>query len=247
MKLLLFDIDGTLLKPIGSGREHIEYVLGKLCDKPISTEGVAFSGRTDPQILEETLLLAGFGPKHTSDLLPVALAHYTDHATYASNEVHPSDGVRALLEHLRNIETVQLALLTGNVRVTAYRKLAAARMDHLFPFGAFGCDHADRNRLPAIAAARALDYCGKAFPGHEIVIIGDSVHDITCGLDIGALSVAVATGYTSYHDLGSANPDVLLHDLTDIDLFCNQTGINDRAGTKKNSYTTGNLCDQTVH
>ena len=247
MKLLLFDIDGTLVKPIGSGREHIEYVLSKLCGKPISTERVSFSGRTDPQILEETLTLAGLEPKQISDLLPVALARYSDHATYASNEVHPSDGVRALLEHLRTIETVQLALLTGNVRLTAYRKLAAARMDHLFPFGAFGCDHADRNRLPAIAAARALDYCGRAFPGHEIVIIGDSVHDITCGLDIGALSVAVATGYTSYQDLKSANPDVLLRDLTDIDLFCKQIGICKRPGIKKNSYTTGNLCDQPVH
>ena len=247
MKLLLFDIDGTLVKPIGSGREHIEYVLSKLCGKPISTERVSFSGRTDPQILEETLTLAGLEPKQISDLLPVALAQYSDHATYASNEVHPSDGVRALLEHLRTIETVQLALLTGNVRLTAYRKLAAARMDHLFPFGAFGCDHADRNQLPAIAAARALEYCGKAFPGHEIVIVGDSVHDITCGLDIGALSVAVATGYTSYQDLKSANPDVLLRDLTDIDLFCTQTGIDKQPGIKKNSYTTGNLCDRTVH
>ena len=229
MKLLLFDIDGTLVKPIGSGRAHIEYVLTNLCDKPISTEGVSFSGRTDPQILGETLQLAGFGPTQISDLLPVALARYSDHATYASNEVHPSNGVCALLEHLRTIETVQLALLTGNVRLTAYRKLAAARMDHLFPFGAFGCDHADRNRLPAIAAARALEYCGKVIPGHEIVIIGDSVHDITCGLEIGALSVAVATGYTSYQDLRSANPDVLLRDLTDIDLFCTQTGINKQA------------------
>ena len=247
MKLLLFDIDGTLVKPIGSGREHIEYVLSKLCGKPISTERVSFSGRTDPQILEETLTLAGLEPKQISDLLPVALAQYSDHATYASNEVHPSDGVRALLEHLRTVKTVQLALLTGNVRLTAYRKLAAARMDHLFPFGAFGCDHADRNRLPAIAAARALDYCGKAFSGHEIVIIGDSVHDITCGLDIGALSVAVATGYTSYQDLRSANPDVLLQDLTDIDLFCDQIGINIQPGIKKDSYTTGNLCDRTIH
>ena len=120
-------------------------------------------------------------------------------------------------------------------------------MDHLFPFGAFGCDHADRNRLPAITAARALEYCGKAFPEHEIVIIGDSVHDKTCGLDIGALSVAMATGYMSYQDLKSANPDMLLRVLTDIDLFCNQIGIKKQPGIKKDSYATGNLFDQTIH
>lgn len=225
MKLLLFDIDGTLLKPIQSSRRHIEYALGELCGRSISTQGVSFSGRTDPQILEEILHLAGFGPEETEDLLPVALERYTAHATYVSDEVESSDGVVELLEYLKPNKCVQLALLTGNVRVTAYRKLAAARLDDLFPFGAFGCDHADRNKLPAIAATRALEHCGRTFVKDDIVIIGDSVHDITCGQEIGALSVAVATGFTSYQDLKSAKPDVLLQDLTDIDDFCHQAGI----------------------
>ncbi len=225
MKLLLFDIDGTLLKPIQSSRRHIEYVLGELCGQSISTQRVTFSGRTDPQILEDTLHLAGFSPEETEDLLPIALKHYTAHATYLSDEVEPSDGVVELLEYLKPNTCVQLALLTGNVRVTAYRKLAAARLDDLFPFGAFGCDHADRNKLPAIAAARALKHCGRTFVKDDIVIIGDSVHDITCGQEIGALSVAVATGFTSYQDLKSAKPDVLLRDLTNIDDFCHQAGI----------------------
>ena len=226
MKLLLFDIDGTLLKPIRSGRQHIEYVLGELCGQAISTEGVAFSGRTDPQILKDTLLMAGFTPEKINELLPVALKHYSNHATYTSEEVEPSDGVVELLEYLQPNEHIQLALLTGNVRVTAYRKLAAAQLDRLFPFGAFGCDHADRNKLPAIASSRALEYCGKAFTGKNIVIIGDSIHDITCGRDIGALSVAVATGFTSYESLNSANPGVLLKDLTNIDDFRSLVGIN---------------------
>ncbi|MCY3629466.1 MAG: HAD hydrolase-like protein [Rhodothermaceae bacterium] len=225
MKLLLFDIDGTLIKPIQSSRIHIEYVLGELCGRSISTQGVSFSGRTDPQIFEETLHLAGFSPEETEDLIPIALKRYTAHATYVSDEVESSDGVVELLEYLKPNKSVQLALLTGNVRVTAYRKLAAARLDDLFPFGAFGCDHADRNKLPAIAASRALKHCGRTFVKDDIVIIGDSVHDITCGQGIGALSVAVATGYTSYQDLKSAEPDVLLQDLTNIDDFCHQAGI----------------------
>ena len=225
MKLLLFDIDGTLLKPIQSGRKHIEDVLEKLCGQPISTRGVPFSGRTDPQILEDTLLLSGFAQKQVDSLLPTALKQYTAHATYVSDEVEPLDGVRELLEYLHPNRHVQLALLTGNVRTTAYRKLVAVQLDHLFPFGAFGCDHADRGKLPAIAAARAQEYCSRTFSGNQIVIIGDSVHDVTCGREIGALSVAVATGFTSIQNLQSAHPGALLQDLTNIDDFCNLAGI----------------------
>ncbi len=225
MKLLLFDIDGTLLKPILAGRKHIEQVLGELCNRPISTDGVLFSGRTDPQILTDTLALSGFTSTEIENLLPLALKRYADHATYLPEEVESSDGVSELLKHLRKNRRVQLALLTGNIRKTAYRKLAAAQLDHLFPFGAFGCDHADRSQLPAIAASRAMSYCGRSFMGENIVIIGDSVHDITCGQGIGALSVAVATGFTSYHDLKSAKPRVLLKDLTNINAFCQQIGL----------------------
>lgn len=230
MKLLLFDIDGTLLKPIQSGRRHIEDVLEKLCGRPISTQGVAFSGRTDPQILEDTLLLAGFTIEQVYRLLPTALKHYTAHATYVPDEVESLAGVQELLGYLHLNRQVQLGLLTGNVRLTAYRKLVAAGLDHLFPFGAFGCDHADRGKLPAVAAARALEYCKREFTGNQIVIIGDSVHDVTCGREIGALSVAVATGYTSVQELQSAAPSVLLRDLTSIDEFCGLIGIREGSG-----------------
>lgn len=224
-KLLLFDIDGTLLKPIHSGRGHIESVLKDLCGRSISTRGVSFSGRTDPQILEDTLLLAGYDPEEINRLIPLALKRYIAHATYLPDEVEPSDGVVDLLAYLHASDEVQLALLTGNVRVTAYRKLAAVDLDNLFPFGAFGCDHANRSQLPAIATARALDYCGKKFEGHDVVIIGDSTHDVTCGRGIGALSVAVATGYTSIQELKAVQPGVLLKDLTDISDFCRRTAI----------------------
>ncbi len=230
MKLLLFDIDGTLLKPILSGRRHIEHILQELCNQPVSTEGVTFSGRTDPQILTDTLARSGFTMEEIERLLPHALKRYADHATYLPDEVESSDGVEELLKHLRHNQQVQLALLTGNIRVTAYRKLAAVQLDHLFPFGAFGCDHSDRDKLPSIAASRALEYCGKSFMGENIVIIGDSVHDVTCGQEIGALSVAVATGYTSYQDLESAKPRVLLQDLTNISTFCHQVGIPSNSG-----------------
>ncbi|MCY4223262.1 MAG: HAD hydrolase-like protein [Bacteroidetes bacterium] len=225
MKLLLFDIDGTLIKPIYSGRQHIETVLEQVCGQPITTQGVAFSGRTDPQILRDTLRLAGYSPEAMDRLIPVALEQYAAIATYCSEEVVLMDGVGKLLDYLASKSNVQLALLTGNIRVTAYRKMVAADVEHLFPFGAFGCDHADRNQLPAIAQQRALQYCGQPFTGKEIVIIGDSIHDITCGREVGAMSVAVATGFTSVQQLRSENPHVLLRDMTNVSEFCRLIGL----------------------
>jgi len=225
MKLLLFDIDGTLVKPINAGRQHIEDVLGQLCGKIISTQGVTFSGRTDPQIFEDTLQLAGYSAIEMRELIPDAIRLYSTIATYVPEDVQLTNGVAELLDFLKSNQNVQLALLTGNIRVTAYRKLSAVQVDYLFPFGAFGCDHADRSQLPEIAMMRGRKYCGTSFTGHDIVIIGDSVHDVTCGRNIGALSVAVATGFTSYQDLMSENPDVLLRDMTGIEHFCSSIGI----------------------
>jgi len=225
MRLLLFDIDGTLVKPIYSGRQHIETVLEQLCGQPISTEGVAFSGRTDPQILRDTLRLAGYSSDFMDQLIPIALEKYATIATYSNEEVELLDGVEELLDSLKSNPKVQLALLTGNIRVTAYRKMAAADIEHLFPFGAFGCDHSERNQLPAIAQARAMQYCGRSFTGQDIVIIGDSIHDITCGQEVGAMSVAVSTGFTSYQQLMSENPNVLLRDMTNVSEFCKLIGV----------------------
>lgn len=222
MKLLLFDIDGTILHAHGSGRRSVEAALEGVAGQPISTEGIPFSGKTDPQILREVLEANGLAPETVQSILKDAVQAYTEAAradlSVAQVEVYP--GVAELIGRLAKRDDVQLSLLTGNVEEMAYAKLDAGRINStLFPFGAFGSDHADRYQLPAIARDRALSHTGRTFDGADIVIIGDTKHDILCGRSIGVTSIAVATGHYSREDLAPHGPDHLFDDLTDHDAF----------------------------
>ncbi len=219
MKLLLFDIDGTLLHANGTGRTAVERALSDLCGCPISTQAVGFSGKTDPQIMREILEANGLDPE--PKLVDEALSVYesTAHATFDPQAVDALPGTADLLSRLANLTTIQLGLLTGNIESMAYKKLTAVAFDHHFSFGAFGSDHADRPQLPAVAVQRAQDHTGRRFGRGQVVIVGDTEHDIRCGEGIGAFSVAVCTGRFARHELAPHEPDVLLDDLSNPDVF----------------------------
>ena len=221
MKLLLFDIDGTLVFTHGVGRRAVEAALERIFGRPITTAGVTFSGKTDPQIIKEVLeqnllpaelIAAGFSR---------AVQAYAEEMEQALRgaRVDVLPGAHALLERLHADPGVRLALLTGNLEPLAYSKLAAVGLDAFFPFGAFGSDSSRRDDLPAIAVARATAATGRTFSGKDIVIIGDTEHDIRCGRAVGALSVAVCTGNYSRSDLLRHEPDVVFDDLSDHDGF----------------------------
>lgn len=138
--------------------------------------------------------------------------------------IHPSGvevlpGVPDLIAGLHERDDVQLGLLTGNLEPLAYRKLDAAGLAGYFPFGAFGSDHADRYQLPPIAVERAQAFTGRRFEGSDVVIIGDTEHDIGCGRDIGAFSVAVCTGRFDRACLSAFGADILFDRLDDYDAF----------------------------
>lgn len=221
MKLVLFDIDGTLLMTHGIGRRLLERTLSQLLSRPVTSHGVSFSGKTDLQILRELFLLNGCPEAQALRLLPEALNRYVDlfRAEITPSEVRILPGVRTLLDRLCADDAALVGLLTGNHRTTAYLKLGAAGLADYFPFGAFGSDHADRGQLPALAARRAAAHNGHAYAGHNIIIVGDSRHDILCGRGVGAYSVAVCTGLTARAALSQHKPDLLLDDLTDTELF----------------------------
>lgn len=221
MKLILFDIDGTILMTKGLGRLLLEDVLIPLFDRPITAERISFSGKTDPQIVQEILVQNGFSAQEASALTPDVLDRYIEKARQAITPRHVEvlPGVRALIDRLAAQDAVQLALLTGNHHITAYLKLEAAGLAAYFPFGAFGSDHADRAALPPIAVRRAHAYNGRTYAGKDVVIIGDSENDVRCGRGIGAFSVAVCTGFTTRDALAAEAPDVLLNDLCDETLF----------------------------
>lgn len=137
------------------------------------------------------------------------------HRLLDPEDVSVLPGVRPLLETLGTQPDIQLALLTGNLEPMAHLKLEAVGLDGYFPFGAFGSDDEDRNKLPAVALARAHTHTGRWFPPESVFIIGDTVHDVTCSRSIGCRTVIVCTGTYSRQELEPHGPDLLLDDLSD--------------------------------
>ncbi len=217
MKLFLFDIDGTILRTHNVGRHALEDALAEVVGRPLPTAGVSFSGKTDPQILREILESHGLEEEtHDGDferILDAYMNHMRSVLTPERFELLP--GVAELIPRLASMPDVRLGLLTGNVKPMAYFKLEAVGLAQYFPFGAFGSDHAERRRLPALAVERARALTGRTFTGKDVVIIGDTEHDIDCGRGIGACSVGVCTGRFSCEELAAHHPDLLLPDLSD--------------------------------
>lgn len=222
MKLLLFDIDGTLLTTNGAGRPAVEAALSEIAGVDISTEGISFSGKTDPQILREVLAHNGADEALLNGRFSEAVESFrtTMHRVFDPDGTDALDGATALIDRLHDDDRFQLALLTGNLQEMAYLKVGAIGFDDAhFPFGAFGSDHENRNELPAIARQRALTYTSRAFPDADVFIIGDTPRDIECGRLGGCRTVAVPTGRFDRATLAEHEPDILLDTLANADAF----------------------------
>lgn len=216
-RLVLFDIDGTLLSAGRAARDSILAALSAVLGWRGSADGNDFSGKTDPQILRE-LVLDSVGPERFETTLDAVLDRYVDELErrLTPEAVVPKPGVPALLERLAREPNVTLALLTGNIERGARMKLEPPGFNRYFPFGAFGDDSADRYRLPALAVARARERTGRDFSGGSVVIIGDSIHDVACGRSLGARAIAVSTGPTPAEKLAAERPDALFADFSDV-------------------------------
>jgi phosphoglycolate phosphatase len=221
MKLILFDIDGTILLTAGAGRRAIVAALGEEVGDTVAFGRVRFDGKTDPQIVTELLEAAGHPGPHGSDRVSAICRRYVE---LLANELERHTGrttvmpgVYPLLDRLE-AEGVVLGLLTGNVAQGAALKLRSAGLDpSRFRVGAYGSDSAHRPDLPPIAARRAEAYFGRVPAGPEVVIIGDTPADIACGECIDARAVAVATGGYSVADLAACGPHAVFEDLSETD------------------------------
>jgi len=221
-KLVLFDIDGTLVLTGGAGIRAMnrageaELGLSNLLD------GVPVAGRTDWIILHDALTKAGH------DLDEDLFVRMRDaHIRYLREEIdQPGDGVkdvmpgiRELLPVLQSREDVFLGLLTGNFEEAARIKLGHFDLWDYFRCGAFGDDAADRNKLVPFAVDRARE-CGLgSFDYGEVVVIGDTPHDVACAVAVGAMPVAVATGNFTVDQLRATGAPIVLEDLSDTAAF----------------------------
>lgn len=218
-KLLLFDIDGTLLSAKGAARPVVLETLLEFFGTSSAWEGYAFAGKTDPQIFRELALAAGVPVERLDSTLPTALDAYARRldARLEPEHVHLKPGTRELLAALSADTSVTVGLLTGNLESCARTKLRHPRIDHHFLLGAYGSDHADRYELPPIALQRAERVTGHRFLGSDTVIIGDSIHDVRCGRKLGVRSVAVLTGPTPRAELECEQPSAILNDFANLD------------------------------
>ncbi len=219
-KLVLFDIDGTILLSAGAGRRAILAAIASATGIEGELPAIRFDGKTDPQIVVELLTAAGHPRAREPGTIAAVLDRYVNHleGDLALNghctRVMP--GIPALLDALEAEAGVLLGLLTGNVAPGATLKLRAAGLDPArFRVGAYGSDHADRPCLPPIAVKRAEPIAGRTMRGEEVVIIGDTPADIHCAGSIGARTIGVATGGFTAHQLQAAGADLVFQDLSE--------------------------------
>jgi len=220
MRVLLFDIDGTLIRAVrrpeyrGRIRGMLDGVFGT-CGR---IDQVDFSGKTDMAIYREALECEGFSTEAIWNRLPeleTAMVEILRDLASAGEVFRLCPGVRELLEVLSGDPRFIPSLLTGNVERLAEAKLRVSGIwDYFRGRGAFGSDAEDRNHLPAIAADRIGKYVGMDLSPDRFVIVGDTPRDIACARHFGARVLAVASGFHTATQLREHSPDALLEDLS---------------------------------
>ena len=223
-RLLLFDIDGTLIHSAGAGMRALKIALRERHGIEDDLHDIEIAGMTDSGIVVSIL------NKHKIPASPENITGFLDSYVHFLSQELPRrqgrllPGVLELLEKLKNRKHVVLALLTGNVSRGAQLKLEHYGVWHFFEFGAFADDHQDRNQLGPFARARAKEKHGREFSADDIDVIGDTPRDIACGKALGARTVAVASGSWSREKLAEHDPDFLIDDFSDVDRLINTLG-----------------------
>jgi phosphoglycolate phosphatase-like HAD superfamily hydrolase len=218
-RLVLFDIDGTLLSAGPLARTAFQTALAEIFGTSGDIDGYAFEGRLDPLIVTDLMRAAGVPDETIALRLEDALGLYLDRLEAGLRARPPvlKPGVSSLLDALERVPGLVPALLTGNVERGARAKLSAAGLWHRFAFGVWGDEAPCREALGPLALERARPATGFAFRGEECVVVGDSRHDVACGLAIGARAIAVATGRTALPALETAGAHTVLADFSDTE------------------------------
>lgn len=216
-RLVLFDIDGTILRSNGAGRRAMVAALREVFGGT-GPEDHRYDGKTDPQIVREVMRIEGHRDAHIDRRMDALMALYLvlldRELESAGTQVYP--GVAELLDALESRHDIILGLLTGNLREGATAKLRAAGIDpERFRVGAFGSDHEDRPELPVVAQRRAREMLGIELPGSRIVVIGDTPADIECGRSLGVRAIGVATGAYTVEELWRHAPHAVFETLAD--------------------------------
>jgi len=217
IRLVLFDIDGTLVHTGGAGMEAFRQTFAEEFKARDGIEKLKFAGRTDVSIVRE------FFGVHNIAATPENFRRFFEQYVFrldhvlARNQTATCPGVREFIHALQSLtQPPLLGLLTGNIRLGAEIKLRHFGLWDLFETGAFADDHEDRDQIAVAAHKRASRALKQDLRGEEILVIGDTPFDIRCGRAIGAKVLAVATGGATLAELKHHQPDWAVKDLTRV-------------------------------
>ncbi len=207
LRLVLFDIDGTLIHTDGAGIRAFGKVFEREFGVPDCTASMKFAGRTDTSLVREAFNKHRIEPsKDNFNIFFEQYAFWLAHLLLeCKGDIYP--GVWRFIYELQRLpEAPVLGLLTGNIRLGAEIKLRHFNLWDFFLLGAFGDEHEDRRQIAAIAQERGSRVLDRKLTGDEILVIGDTPLDIDCGRAIGAKVLAVATGGSTLAELKAHNP-----------------------------------------
>jgi len=218
MKLLLFDIDGTLLLSGGAGFRALDRAFEAFHGVRNASQGIRFAGRTDPAIVHD-IFVERLGREPLAAEMTALLDAYVpllEEEVAASERFVVMPGAADLLANLSPRDDVLIGLVTGNVERAARIKLARAGLAHHFRYGGFGSDSPDRIELTRLGITRGEHLASELSRDvRGVFVIGDTQADVHAGRSAGAFTVAVATGGVTFEALASESPDLVLRDLAD--------------------------------
>ncbi len=217
MKLLLFDIDGTLISAGGAGTRSLNKAFEKVLGIRDAFKNFEMAGKTDVQIIKEGLEI--HGKETSSSLINELIENYLEflQIEIKNNSKHIKPGVLEFINFNLEKFSYPMGLLTGNLERGARIKLEPFGLNPLLPFGAFGSDHEDRNSLLPIAVNRFFQKFSKTIDYNQCIVIGDTPRDVKCAKIHGAKVIAVATGPYSFRELSNTDADVVVETLSQIE------------------------------
>jgi len=217
VRLVLFDVDGTLVHTGRAGTQAFAKTFATGFNAPNGVEKIRFGGRTDKNLVREFFGLHGIpaSPENFERFFE-RYVFWLDQLVARGNG-GPCRGVLEFLDGLRALPRPPLlGLLTGNIRLGAEIKLRRYQLWDVFATGAFADDSEDRNQIAVAALKRGRRVLGENLRPDEIIVVGDTPFDIRCGRFIGAKVLAVATGGATLAELQQHQPDWAVEDLTQI-------------------------------
>jgi phosphoglycolate phosphatase len=220
MRLVLFDVDGTILTARGAGRRALAAALNQVYGTAGDIERYDLRGRTDPRIVFDLMEGAGLSREAVRERLDDCFEAYARGLAAEIGDgsaVVTLPGIAELVLRLDGAPEALVGLLTGNIEAGARIKLEPTGLRPYFRLGAYGSDHLDRRQLPSLAARRAQALTGERFRPDEVLVIGDTPHDIECARHFGAVAVAVATGLYAREALEAEHPDLLFDNFSDVE------------------------------